>query len=308
MKPKVIVNPAAKQGGSGKNWPEVEARLKAAIGDFDASFTSAPGDAKEIARAACAEGYDHFIAVGGDGTANEMLNGLMENGALLNPEAVLCPIPAGTANELCRALDMLDDPAAPYRAIAEGNKRRIDLCRMDCTGLDGAPHRHYAYLIASFGSAAEISYRTSTSRIIKKLGGEFSYFLVTLLVTLTYKHRPTRVVIDGDFDREMPVFSGLCCNAPNGGGGMMLAPDASLDDGLLDLVIFGDMKRRDFLLQPPSWLFEGRHVEHPKVQVVRGKKFTFTGDTGMLVDADGETVGRLPLSVEVLPGALNVKH
>lgn len=307
MRAKVIVNPAAKSGRCGRNWPDVEARLGAALGEFDVAFTSAPGHATEIARNAVGQGYDHFVAVGGDGTVNEVMNGMMHDGTLIEPDAVLCPIPAGTANELCRALGLLADPDAPYRAIVDGNPRRMDVCRVTCGGLDGGTLHRSAYLIVSFGSAAEISYRTSTSRFVKKLGGEVSYYLVTILVTLSYKPKQLRIAIDDDFDDRIPVHSGLCCNTENGGGGMKLAPGAAYDDGVLDLVVFGDMKPTDFLLQKPSWLFEGRHVRHPGVRVLRGRKFTAEGDSSVLVDADGETIGRLPLTVEVVPKALNVK-
>ncbi len=308
MKAKVIVNPAAKSGASGRHWPQVEARLGAALGEFDVAFTTAPGHATDIARGALGQGCDHFIAVGGDGTVNEVMNGIMHDGALIEPDTMLCPIPAGTANELCRALGLLSDAEAPYRAIVNGNPRRMDVCRVTCGGLDGGTVHRGAYLIVSFGSAAEISHRTSTSRYIKKLGGEISYYLVTIIVTLAYKPKQLRIVIDDHFDDSIPVHSGLCCNTENGGGGMKLAPGASYDDGVLDLVVFGDMKPTDFLLQKPSWLFEGRHVRHPGVRILRGTKFTVEGDTSVLVDADGETIGRLPLAIEVVPNALNVKN
>ena len=308
MKAVVIVNPMAKKGGVGRDWPAIEDRLRQAIGAFDARFTPAAGAATDIAREALAQGADHLIVVGGDGTVNEVLNGAMANDVLLNPDLVICPIPVGTGNDLCRALGLLEPADAPYRAITEGSRRRIDVCKVTCTGLDGGASLRYAFAVASFGSAAEISYRTSTSRYLKKLGGAFSYYMVMLLVTLTYRARTVRLTVDDGFDEELLVYTGLCCNTETGGGGMKLAPGAEIDDGVLDLVVFGDMKRREVLLKPPSWLFEGHHVKHPKVRVLRGRKFTAEGDPAMLVDADGETVGRLPVQIEVLAATLNVKH
>ncbi len=308
MKTKVIVNPTARKGGAGRRWPEIEQRLRQSIGDFETSFTTGIGAATDIARDAVGQGYDHLVAVGGDGTVNEVVNGAMENDVLLNPDTVICPIPAGTANELCRALGLLDQPEAPYRAISHGRPRRIDLCKATCPGLDGTVRARYASISIIFGSGAEISHRSSRSRYLKKLGGQFSYYMVTLLVTLTYQARMLRLTVDDRFDEEFLIYTGLCCNTENSGGGMKLAPGARFDDGVLDLVVFGDMKRHEILLKPPSWLFEGHHVEHPKVQVLRGAKFTAQGDPAMLVDADGETIGRLPVTIEVLPATLNVKH
>ncbi len=301
----VVVNPAARRGGCGRNWPRVEAAIRRHLPDPAIVFTEAPGDATRLVRAGIQRGVEHVIAVGGDGTVNEALNGFVDEDATA-AGVTLSPIPAGTANELCRALGLLRGEDAAFRALAAGNRRLIDMIRVDCEGLDGKPVTRYGYLTASFGAAAEISYRTSASRFLKKLGGRFSYFAVTLMVTLTYQHRKVRLAIDGGPAETQTLYAGLCCNAPNGGGGMLLAPGAALDDGILDLVTFGDIARSDILLQKPSWLFEGRHVEHPKVSVRRGRRFRIEADAQTLVDLDGETIGRLPASITVLPRTLPV--
>jgi diacylglycerol kinase family enzyme len=117
----VIVNPAANKGGARRRWAAIEAELTARLGPFTPQFTIAPGHATALARLALAEGARRFVAVGGDGTVNEVLNGLIDpSGCLVEPDAVLCPIPAGTANELCRALGHLQQPRAPtmrWRAL-----------------------------------------------------------------------------------------------------------------------------------------------------------------------------------------------
>lgn len=301
----VVVNPAARRGGCGRGWPRLEAMIRRHLPEPAIVFTEGPGDAIRLVRAGLDRGVDHVVAVGGDGTVNEALNGFVADDAAA-AGVTLSPIPAGTANELCRALGLLKDEDAAFRALAGGNRRLIDMIRVDCEGLDGRPLRRYGYLTASFGAAAEISYRTSASRYLKKLGGRFSYFAVTLMVTLTYQHRRVRLTVDGQPSDPLTLYAGLCCSAPNGGGGMLLAPMAKMDDGVLDLVMFGDMARSDILLQKPSWLFEGRHIEHPKVSVRHGRQFRVEADTPTLVDLDGETIGRLPAEVTVLPRALPV--
>lgn len=302
----VVVNPTAGRGRAGRRWPEIEPSIRRFLPNAAIVFTEGPGDATRLARGALARGVHHIVAVGGDGTVNEALNGLVEADEV-HPEAVLSPIPAGTANELCRALGLLDTPDGPFRVLGrEGRRRMIDMIRVECVGFDGRPVCRYGYLTAVFGAAAEISYRTSKSRYLKKLGGRFSYFAETLIVTLTYRHRPVRIAIDGGPRQSFTLYAGLCCNAENGGGGMKLAPGASLDDGVLDLVLFEDIARRDVLLQKPSWLFEGRHIEHPKVSVHRGRRFYVESEVETLLDLDGETIGRLPATITVLPKALPV--
>jgi diacylglycerol kinase family enzyme len=185
MKTKVIMNPAARKGRSGENWDTVEAKLKQHLDDYDVSFTERPGHANMLARQALDSGYERFIPVGGDGTANEVLNGLCENGDLINPNTVMSIIPAGTANEICRTLGLLEDSLLPYQVLSNGRPISVDMQMISCEGFDGQPVNHHGALLSSVGSAAEISYRTNNSKYIKRLGAELSYFVVTLLVTLT---------------------------------------------------------------------------------------------------------------------------
>lgn len=159
----VIVNPAAGQGGCAKAWPEIEAGLRAALGEIDVVMTTRAGEETELARQGVAQGASHFIAVGGDGTMNGVVNGIMGDGALARADITLSVVPAGTANELARAIGVHGDPMGAIQGIASGRSQRFDLLQADCIGLDGAPHRHYGVLAVSWGGAAEIVHRTNTS-------------------------------------------------------------------------------------------------------------------------------------------------
>jgi len=306
MRIKAIVNPMARKGKSGRDWPRLQQLLKAKLGSIDSALTTGPGDGTQLARQAVIDGYDTLVAVGGDGTVNEVVNGALSNGVLARPDLVICPIPAGTANEMVTALGHKSEQAA-IDAIANGKTRHMDLFVARCAGLSAGEATRYGYVSASFGAAAEISHRTSASRFLKKLGGRFSYYYVTLLVTLTYPHIAADIAIDGAPATRRKIYTGLACNLENGGGGMKLAPGARFDDGQLDLVLFKDIGRAEIIFQKPSWLFEGKHVEHPKVEVISGSSFRINGPASALVDVDGETVGRLPLDLKVLPGALAVR-
>lgn len=302
----VIVNPAAHKGGAAQRWPAIQAELARRLGPFEPRFTEAPGHATQLARMALAEGVRRFVAVGGDGTVNETLNGLLEpSGRLVEPDAVLCPVPAGTANELCRALGHLDYPARAFDAAAGGGTRAIDLLRVRCTGLDGRPVDRFGYLIVSLGAAATISHRTSQSRWLKKLG-EIAYLLMTPPVTLGFRHRDVAITIDGVVDGTRCLFTAMVANTENGGGGMKLMPGAKLDDGILDLIEVGEVSRLGMLFGVMPKLYSGAHVHHPKVRTSRGTSFRFESEVETLVDLDGETVGRLPLDVSVLPRAFLV--
>jgi len=302
----VIVNPAAHKGGAGKRWRAIEAEVTRRLGAFEPQFTTAPGHATELARQAVLAGARRIVAVGGDGTVNEVLNGLLDDsGRLMAADAVLCPIPAGTANELCRALGHLADPLRAYDAAAGRSTRPVDLLRVRCSGLDGQPVLRFGYLIVSLGAAATISHRTSRSRWLKKLGG-VAYLLMTPPVTLGYRVRDVVITVDGVARGTRPIFTAMVANTENGGGGMRLMPGARFDDGVLDLIEMGDIKPWAMLTTVLPKVYDGGHVGHPKVTVTRGKSFAFDSRVDTLVDLDGETIGRLPLEVTVLPQAFRV--
>jgi YegS/Rv2252/BmrU family lipid kinase len=302
----VIVNPAAHKGGAGRRWRAIEAELTERLGPFEPRFTTAPGHAMELARQALSDGARRIVAVGGDGTVNEVLNGLLDgSGRLVGSDAVLCPIPAGTANELCRALGHLADPLRAYAAAASELTRPVDLLRVRCAGLDGQPVQRFGYLIVSLGAAATISHRTSRSRWLKKLGG-VAYLLMTPPVTLGYRVRDVAITVDGVARGVRPIFTAMVANTENGGGGMRLMPGARFDDGVLDLIEMGDITPWAMLTTVLPKVYDGGHVGHPKVTVSRGKSFAFDSPVDTLVDLDGETIGRLPLDVTVLPQAFRV--
>ncbi len=302
----VIVNPAARRGGAAGRWAGIERELTARLGAFEPRFTTAAGHATELARGALAEGARRIVAVGGDGTVNEVLNGLLDPaGKLMVPDAVLCPIPAGTANELCRALGHLADPLRAYEAAAAPGTRAIDLLRIRCQGFDGRPVERFGYLIVALGGAAAISHRTSQSRWLKKLGG-IAYMLMTPPVVLGYRGRNVAVTVDGASQSARPIFTAMVGNTENGGGGMKLVPGARFDDGVLDLIEMGAISPLAMLTTVLPKLYSGAHARHPKVRMTRGKSFKFEAVVDTLVDLDGETVGRLPLEVSVIPHGFRV--
>lgn len=307
MRVAVIVNPAARKGGALARWPAIQAELAKRLGPVEPLFTQAPGHATDLARTALAQGVRRFVAVGGDGTVNETLNGLLDpSGRLVEPDAVLCPVPAGTANELCRALGHLAVAGSAFDAAASPRTQAIDLMRVRCTGLDGRPVDRFGYLIVALGLAATISHRTSQSRWLKKLG-EIAYLLMTPGVTLTYRQREVSIEIDGVPAGIRPLFTAMIGNTENGGGGMKLLPGARFDDGVLDLIDVGGVSRLGVLFGILPKLYSGAHVHHPRVRTARGTSFRFdSAGVETLVDLDGEMVGRLPLEVTVLPQAFRV--
>jgi len=306
MRTKVIVNPMAAKGRMAGRWPWYRARLEAVLGPLDASFTLRAGDATRWASAASRAGVERFVVLGGDGSVNEVLNGMLASGVDAST-LTLSPMPAGTGNDSCRGLGVPLDPAEAIDALASRRTRLIDLMRIELRSLDGAPLTRHGLILVSFGAPATISRNASASRWMKRLGS-IAYYLATPPVVLRYAMRPTRIAIDDSAEEERVLFGGMIAGLPNGGGGMKLVPPARIDDGQLDMVELGRIGRVEALLKLMPKLYDGGHMAHPSVSLRQGmrKVRLDSGDAETLVDVDGETIGRLPATVTVLPNAIRV--
>lgn len=306
MKTKVIVNPMAAKGRMAKRWPWYRDRMEAVLGPLDASFTLRPGDATRWTRAAALKGCERFAVLGGDGSVNEVLNGMLASGVDA-ASLTLFPMPAGTGNDSCRGLGVPLDPAEAIEALANRRTRAVDIMRIELQGLDGTARTRHGLILVSFGAPATISRDASASRWMKRLG-RIAYYLATPRVVLSYEARHTRVIIDGEPAAARALFGGMIAGLPSGGGGMKLVPPARIDDGLLDMVELGPVGRLEALLKVMPKLYDGGHIGHSSVSLRQGMRSIRLESEGAetLVDIDGETVGRLPASVTVLPNAIRV--
>lgn len=306
MRTKVIVNPTAAKGRMARRWPWYRARLEAVLGPLDVAFTGRAGDATRWASEAARSGVERFVVLGGDGSVNEVLNGMLSSGVDAS-SLTLSPMPAGTGNDSCRGIGVPLDPAQAIAALAIRRTRPLDVMRVELSGLDGAPVTRHGLILVSFGAPAAISRDASASRWMKRLG-RIAYYLATPAVVLRYAQRATRIAIDDAPAEERALFGGMIAGLPNGGGGMKLVPPARPDDGLLDMVELGRIGRVEALLKLMPKLYDGGHMAHPSVSLRQGMRSVRleSGDAETLVDVDGETIGRLPATVTVRPNAIRV--
>jgi len=306
MHTKVIVNPMAAKGRMEQRWPWYRERLEAVLGELNVSFTLRPGDATRWTRAAALYGCERFVVLGGDGSVNEVLNGMLSSGVDAST-LTLCPMPAGTGNDSCRGLGVPLDPSQAIDALGEQRTRRADVMRIELEGLDGTPRTRHGLILMSFGAPATISRDASASRWMKRLG-RIAYYLATPSVVLSYAARPTRITIDDAPSEQRALFGGMIAGLPSGGGGMKLVPPARIDDGLLDMVELGRLGRLEALFEVMPKLYDGGHIGHRSVSLRQGMRSIRLESEGAetLVDIDGETIGRLPATVTVLPDAIRV--
>lgn len=302
MKPLLIVNPASAAGRTGRRFDAIAAAVRAAVGELEARFTRAVGDGVALAREAAAAGRPLVVAVGGDGTASEVIDGLVHGGH----RGQFGFIPCGTGGDLRRTLGIPPDVRGAALALAAAAPRAIDLGVVAFAGPGGRQERRHFVNVASCGISGEVAGRVNRSS--KLLGGRLSFKLATARALLGWRDRRVRWRADGGPWSEASVTALSVCNARFFGGGMMVAPAARLDDGLLDVTVWSGFGLVDLVLKQPQ-LYDGRHVRLPNTRTLTARTVEIEplDAAPVLLEVDGEQPGVLPARFEVLPGALTLR-
>lgn len=305
---KVIFNPAANKGRCGKTWPQIRHRLETVLGPLDVAATTARGAATALARDAFASGCRRFVSVGGDGTLNEIVNGLIADDRLLDPGIVCAQIPAGTSNAVAQAMGhegLGPSAQAAFAALAGDATRPIDLYRADSHAADGSPLSRYGFLVATLGAPATIGLRAGAVPLLKRLG-PLAYVLTAFATALTYRPREVLIHVDGGAARKDLIWGAMICSIAGAGEGIVLAPGALIDDGKLDLIAMGNLTRREALIEIIPKLADGSYSRHAKVVRELLQEVYIQTRQPVPVDVDGEFVGFSPLRVRVLPEKLRI--
>jgi len=291
-----IVNPAAGGGRSGKLAAKALEELRAKGVDLEIRETQGAGEATPIARDSYRKGWRKFIAVGGDGTSYEVVNGLFPE-SLGGERPALGFLPLGTGNSFLKDF-MQNGAAGAADAIVAGRTRRCDAMRLTYNGGE----LYYINLL-TLGFAADVA--AITNRRFKAFG-EAGYILgvLTCLARLDRRPFPHRVGANEEHDRRRCLFLAFN-NSRYTGGKMMIAPNAATDDGLLEYVRWGPIGRLGLLRNLPT-LFDGTHIEHPLASRAVVQRVDFDLDRPVTVMVDGESLELQLRSIEVLAGALDV--
>lgn len=299
-----IINPQSGNGATGREWRAIASRFHDRLGDFGELYTSKPMEAVKLTRKALEGGAQTIVAVGGDGTTNEVVNGFFdESGHPINGNAALAVLPRGTGSDFLRTFHTQNTVEAVSGRIASGKPKRLDVGRM--TYIDHEGHqrvRHFAN-IASFGSSGLID--RHVNRSTKIFGGKASFAIGAVKGLLSWKDQLVRVRFDDGPWEEMEI---TCLSVANGqyfGGGMWVAPNAKTDDGLFDVTIWRGYTLLDFITRAKR-IYDGSHVELEGTRTLRARKVEAVCDEECLLDMDGEAPGRLPATFEILPGAISL--
>jgi YegS/Rv2252/BmrU family lipid kinase len=295
---KVIVNPLARGGVSRIKWPLIHESLKHAGLSFNYAFTEGTGHGSELAREAVEEGYELVIAVGGDGTVNEVVNGLVDESG--RGRATLGIISAGTVGDFSHSLGIPRDVFKSCRLFSNFKRTTVDL---GCVEYMKDNQRRKRFYINTAGLGFVTDVVGGTDRRLKFIGGTIPYVIGLIPTVKNYSNKDIILSIDGESRRERD-FVVVVNNGRYLGGGKVF-PDADPCDGLLDVVIVGNMSKLEALWSFPRF-YTGTHAGCPKINLCKARSVSVESLQPLPIQMDGEVVGELPASFQVVPSALDV--
>lgn len=300
-----IINPAAARGTVNRIWAAARQELIRLGLDFTERATSRAGEAAQIARAALRDGITRVVAVGGDGTLNEVVNGYLDDtGRAINPSAAIGLLPCGTGSDFRRSLGFKTHADA-IRALAGSSTRMFDAVHVEFKDKNGAAAARFYINVATFGLGGQTAAAVNEWRdaLPKWIGGRARFIAAAARALEQYRNIALRVRLDGE--REFQIESNLLvvANGRFAGGGMMLAPHAELDDGLLDVILTDRATRLDVIKELPR-IQRGAYLKNPKVSEARAREVVINSDAPLAIEIDGEHAGSTPAHLTVLPAAV----
>ena len=300
----VIANPRAGRGRVAAELPTLERGLSARDLDYKLSTTSGPGDATELARAALEDGCRFLVAVGGDGTVAEVVNGMFRQGSTIVEEPVLGVVAATSGCDLVRSFGLPPDTDAACGHLVGDNTYRFDLMKITCMGTEGDRITRYGHNLAEVGLGGEIARRLA--RMPARRGSNAGRFLSFWSAYLTTRTWQVKVDVDNK-GYEGPAYNIVVANGQFTSGGMRLSPRSFPGDGVLDALVFHGPRSNAYTMLPRLFR-HGDHIPDPDIGEYRAKiRIAVDGDAPMPVVCDGEVIGSTPATFQVVPQQILVK-
>jgi YegS/Rv2252/BmrU family lipid kinase len=300
----VIVNPNAGNGKGRKDWEKISAHLRNANISFTVCFTEKKGHAIKLTLEAIAEGFRNIITVGGDGTLNEVVNGVFSNTVCPTTDVVLSLIPVGTGNDWGRMFGIPLDYEKAVNIIAEKKTLVHDIGLVSFFNGNEKKLRYFIN-IAGLGFESVVVKKTNIQKDNGR-GGKLIYFYNLLTSLLAYKNTKSEITIDGEI-LHADIFSLNVGNGRYCGGGMRQTPRAIPDDGLLDVTIINGMGKFE-IIRNLKILYNGKILQHPKIDGYKCKNIKVTSEEVMFAEADGESLGRTPAEFSIIPSGIKIVY
>ena len=299
----MIVNPASDSGRTAKGWKAIAEGARVRGLEPDVRLTERAGHATELTRQALTEGATLIIAVGGDGTVSEVANGFFDGERAIAPEAELAVVCRGSGCDFIRTFGISKQTDRALDVAAGGAARTIDVGVAAFTGPDGAPAQRLFVNVASAGMTGYAAEKANKSA--KRLGASVTFAWAGLSTLIAYTNRRMKVTIDGS-ERELVSNNVIVANCRSWAGGMKIMPMAEPDDGELDVLVWGDISKKDLVLTLPR-LYRGTHIHHPKASISRAREVTVAPEQPLPIELDGELPGTTPATFTVRKQALRLR-
>lgn len=307
----VIINPVSAGGKTGHRWEHIKEVMFHYLKEFKYVFTEKPKQAIEITRELIKSGFDTIIGIGGDGTLNEIANGFFndQGGSIINEDASMGIVPSGTGSDFIRYLKIPRDFKKSIELIKNSDNRRIDIGRITYSvspqsGINEQGNSKYFLNVADFGLGAEVVKKTSSVPAWKR--GKLCYYKGLLGAISNYRGMKMTIRLDDSEPITKRFLLGAAANGGIFGGGMIIAPDARIDDGFFDVVLIEDMKKWELIFESRR-LYTGTIKKNRKVMIKRAKKVEIKSGETVNIEYDGEIGGKTPAKLEILEKRLNFK-
>jgi len=298
-----IVNPNAGSKKGEKDWHKIAKHLRKAAIPFTEIFTVSKGHAVEITHENILKGIRRFLIVGGDGTLNEVINGIYNQQEIQPQECVVAMIPVGTGNDWCRSFDIPFSYKKAIKLIKKGNTRFQDVGKINFFNSE-IPSSRYFINVAGMGYDAVVAAKTNKDKE-RGRGGPLVYMKNLFTSLLFYRHTKIELHIDGNQPIKHKTFSLSVGIGKYNGGGMMQLPDAVVDDGIFDITLIKKLGKFTVIRQVRN-LYDGSFINHPKVETFKGSFLKIYSDPPISLEADGESLGNSPFEFEIIPRGLKV--
>jgi YegS/Rv2252/BmrU family lipid kinase len=299
-----VVNPQSAGGRTARQWPQLASLLEGRLGRVATRFTGEQGAGIAMTRILLREGFDLIVAVGGDGTVNEVVNGFFDQDRPVRPEATLGILPLGTGGDFRRTLGVPAGAAEAIEILASGVPTLIDVGKATFRANSGGQASRYFVNLVSFGMGGQVA--SQSKNFMSRFGGKAGFLWATVKTFLSYRGRQVSLALDGS-PTLLPFFIANVAvgNGQFHGGGMRPCPAAAPNDGVFDVTIInyaGALK----LLSSISVLYSGEVYSHPKVRHFEAARILAESASATEIEIDGEPLGTLPLKITLLPRQLRV--
>ena len=298
----IVFNPKSADGKTGKNLNNILKQLKS-IGDFDYKLTDHSGHAKSLTTNSLKSGYNRIIAIGGDGTFNEVVNGFFEDNQLINPDAILGFISGGTGADFIRTAQIPKNINQAIDKIVSNQIKKIDIGKVNLVSESGDNIYRYFLNASNIGLGAEVVKKVNNSS--KFMGGFASFLMATISTVIEYKNQKIKLDYDSKNTENRTFSNIIIANGKYCGGGMKFLPDAKIDDGQFDVLTIGDINKVEFV-ENIFKVYMGTHLKFAKISVKKSKIIEVTSPEKVRIETDGEECGFTPAKFEIIPNILKI--